>query len=61
MNGTVIDIPGITVDVVPISLENSTDIAHVVTIKDKEREIKLEILYGKITQITNEQIRSSFL
>lgn len=58
MNGTVIDIPGITVDVIPISLEHSTDQAHIVRIRDKEREITLEISYGKITQITNETIRS---
>lgn len=54
MNGTVIDIPGITVGVIPIELENSTDKSHIVTIKDNVREITLHISYGQITQIYNE-------
>lgn len=59
MNGTIVDIAGISVQVIPIDLQDSTDQAHIITIKDNEREIKLEIIYGKITQITNEPIRSS--
>lgn len=59
MNGTVVDIEGITVSVIPIELENSTDKAHLLTIKDNNRVITLSISYGQITQITNEQICSS--
>lgn len=55
MNGTIIDIPGITVHVNPIELEDSTDVAHVLTISDEGRIITLNISYGKITEI-----RSSF-
>lgn len=57
MNGTVIDIPGISVSVVPIELENSTDKSHIVTIKDNVRGITLHISYGQITQIYNEQLK----
>lgn len=55
MNGTIIDIPGIIVHVNPIELEDSTDVAHVLTISDEDRTITLNISYGKITEI-----RSSF-
>lgn len=51
MNGTIIDIPGISVRINPISLEDSTDKAHVITIKDQNgKEIEIQIVFGKITK-----------
>lgn len=49
MNGTIIDIPGIAVSVTPISMQDSSDVAYHVCIKDLEKEVILEIIYGKIT------------
>lgn len=48
MNGTVIDIPGITVSVTPIELQDSTDAAHLLTITDGNKSIQITIAYGKI-------------
>lgn len=49
MNGTIIDIPGISVSVNPISLEDSTDKAHVITIKDEYgKQVQITIAFGKI-------------
>lgn len=49
MNGTVVDIPGITVDVVPIDLMDSTDMAYLITIKDKHGNSKtIRIINDKI-------------
>ena len=59
MNGTVIDINGISCSVNPIELQDSTDKANIITISDGDREVKIEIIFGKITQITNEKVRSS--
>ena len=55
MNGTVIDITGITVDVQTIDLEDSTDKAYLLTIKDEFKQVTLTISYGRIT---DETIRS---
>ena len=52
LNGTVIDIPGVAVQVIPIDLEDSTDIAHVLTITDGQTTININISYGKITSET---------
>ena len=52
MNGTIIDIPGITVSVHPISLEDSSDKAHIIIIKDEHnKEIKIEIIFDKIHKL----------
>ena len=52
MNGTIIDISGITVNVNTIDLEDSTDKASVLTIRDEAGEqITLNISYGKITEV----------
>lgn len=59
MNGTVIDIPGISTSIHPIAMEDSTDLSHLITVSDGERKVTISISYGKITQITNEQVRSS--
>lgn len=59
MNGTVIDVLGISCSVNKIEMQDSTDKATVITLSDGEREVKIEILYGKINQITNEKIRSN--
>lgn len=51
MNGTIIDIPGISVSVNPIALQDSTDKAHTVTIKDQQgNSITIDIAFGKIIQ-----------
>lgn len=52
MNGTVIDIAGITVNVLPIDLEDSTDKAYLLTITDGHKQITLSISYGRITDET---------
>lgn len=53
MNGTIIDIPGISVNVNPISLEDSMDKAYVITISDKfGEEVKMQIVYEKITNVS---------
>ena len=52
MNGTIIDISGITVNVNTIDLEDSTDKASVLTIRDEAGEqITLNISYVKITEV----------
>lgn len=58
MNGTIVDIEGISVSVTPIDLENSTDKAYLLQIKDNKKVVSLHISYGQITEI-NETIRSS--
>ena len=53
MNNTVIDIQGIKVLDSVINLQDSTDKAHVLTIKDEHgSEVKVEITFGKITNST---------
>lgn len=52
MNGTVIDIPGIVVSLSPITQEHSTDVAHVIEIKDeKGNYVSVSVSFGKITLI----------
>ena len=52
MNSTIIDIPGVYISVNPIYLEDSTDKAHVISIKDEHgKEVKIEITFGKITNV----------
>lgn len=58
MTGTVIQIPGINVDVIPIDLEGSTDKSYLMKISDINKDIVIEISYGKITNI-HEKICSS--
>lgn len=48
MNGAVIDISGITVNVNPIEMQDSSDVAHLITITDGDKLIEITILYGKI-------------
>ena len=59
MNGTIIDILGISTSVTPIEMQDSTDKAHIITISDGIRKIQIEVIYGKITQLANEEIRSN--
>ena len=49
MNGTVIDIDGLSLQVIPIELEDSTDKAHLLVITAGHKEITLTISYGRIT------------
>lgn len=58
MNGTVIDIDGISVQVIPISMEYSTDMAYLISIKDNKKELLISVSYGQITNI-DEKIHSS--
>lgn len=59
MNGTVIDIAGISCNVYPIDLEDSTDKAYLVTFKDNRgKVVELVISYGQITEV-NEKNSSS--
>ena len=55
MSEKVIDIAGITIDVQTIDLEDSTDKACILTIKDEFKQVILTISYGRIT---DETIRS---
>ena len=49
MNGTVIDIPGIHVDIGAIELEDSTDQANTITIYDDYgNKVTLTTMFGKI-------------
>jgi hypothetical protein len=52
MNGTVVDIDGLSVKVIPIDLEGSTDKAHLLEITDGHKIITLSISYGRITDET---------
>jgi hypothetical protein len=52
MNGTIIDIQGISVSVNPYELQDSTDKAHTITIKDNNNKVvTIEVSYGTITEI----------
>lgn len=57
MNGTVIDIPGISVKVTPITLLGSTDEAHLVTISDGTKEIIIDISYGRIEEVRSRKYK----
>ena len=53
MNGTIVDIEGITINVMTIYGEHTTDKSYVLTIKDNQgKEIILSISYGTITDET---------
>jgi len=51
MNGTVVDIQGIDVSVTPIELQYSTDISHLLTIKDTKQTINIIITNGTIQEV----------
>lgn len=51
MNGTIIDVPGITINVASIDMQDSTDTAHVIIISDGEKKVEIEINFGKIKSI----------
>lgn len=56
MNGTVIDIQGVTVNVQSIDLEDSTDKANIISFVDNRGKIvELIISYGQITEV-NEKV-----
>jgi hypothetical protein len=48
MNGTIIDIKGITTNITPVELEDSTDKSYLITISDGNKEITITIAYEKI-------------
>jgi hypothetical protein len=51
MNGTVIDIPGINVNVGVVNCNYGPDQAHTIEIKDGQKEVVITICYGKITEV----------
>ena len=51
MNGTLIDVPGINVNISTYGLQDSTDKASVITIKDENHQIIIEVCFGKISRI----------
>lgn len=51
MNGSVIDIPGININVNVIDMEDSTDKVHILKINDGNKSVTIEIIYNKITKI----------
>lgn len=58
MNGTVIDIPGITVSVTPHESQYSTDMAYTIEIRDKRgNKATVYICYGKITDVNSDIIK----
>lgn len=55
MNATVIDIPGIIVNISNIHLEHSTDLANVIEIKDEKGTcVLVSVCYGNIIRIQTE-------
>jgi hypothetical protein len=52
MNGTIVDIQGISVSVNPIPMQDSTDMAYILTIGDGTKEINIQIAFGKIINST---------
>lgn len=52
MNSTIIDIPGIHVNVSNIHLEHSTDVAQIIELRDeKGNYVLVSVCYGKIVAI----------
>lgn len=52
MNGTIIDIPGIHVNISTIELEDSTDKQTTIEIKDEKGfKVSIEICFGNITNV----------
>lgn len=50
MNGTIIDIPGITVHITSHELLHSTDMAHTIVFKDSDgKTLKIIASFGRIT------------
>lgn len=57
MNGTVVDIHGVSVSVNTISGEHTTDTWDTLTIKDSTGvEVRVEFCYGKITRLSYSNI-----
>lgn len=52
MNGTVIELPGVTINQQAFELEYSSDKAYVVTFKDsQDKEVKITVCFGRITDV----------
>lgn len=56
LKGTLINIEGIEVQVIPVDLQDSTDKAYLLIITDSIKTITLTISYGRIT---DEEVRCS--
>jgi hypothetical protein len=58
MNGTVIDIPGISVSVTPHELQHSTDVCYTVDLVDRlGNKVKITVAFGKITEVTKDILK----
>lgn len=51
MNATQVEIQGITINVLPINLEHSTDMAHNVKISDNKQSLTIIIINGEIKEV----------
>ena len=51
MNATQIEIQGININVLPIDLQDSTDMAHNLTISDNKQSLTIIIINGEIKEI----------
>jgi hypothetical protein len=51
MNGTLIDIQGITVSVTPIEMQDSTDKAYIISISDERKITNITVIYGRIEEV----------
>jgi hypothetical protein len=57
MNGTIIDVQGLSVNVSTVSLEHSTDKATTIELKDSEGlTLTVTVAFGKITSV-NQKIK----
>lgn len=58
MNGTVVDIPGITVSVVPHELPHSTDVAYTIEFMDGVgNRVKITTCFGRITEFISDILK----
>ena len=58
MNGTLIDLPGITVFVQTIDLQDSTDQSHLIEIKDQHgTKLKVNVCFGRITEFELDPVK----
>ncbi len=51
MNATQIEIQGINISVLPIDLQDSTDMAHILTINDTKQTLTITIINGEIKEV----------
>lgn len=58
MNGTVIDIPGVSCLVVPHYMEHSTDVSYTIQFVDQRGNmVKVQVNFGRITEVTSDILK----